>query len=218
MKETNYYNQKGILATPDHYVNIALSLNKDTHSGLVVDIGGRKIIKAGTIYPANDNTAQGLIFTDIDVTDGTQEAALLIHGFVKLGSLPTMPSAQAKAGMPLIKFFPFLPMEVTITTLDDAGIPVGATPANSYMATVQLVGAIFRPEATDKANWDITGETATAVSITEITLDTENPSIAYIQLTPTTAAVAGTISAKPFGNGVSTGQNVTDAVVIATVQ
>lgn len=43
---------------------------------------GRKIAKAGRVFPANDGTAEGLIFTDVDVTYGDQPGAVMTDGFV----------------------------------------------------------------------------------------------------------------------------------------
>lgn len=42
----------------------------------------RKIIKAGTIYPSNDNNAVGIVFQDVDVTDGNKSDALMVGGVV----------------------------------------------------------------------------------------------------------------------------------------
>lgn len=70
-----------ILAMPDHYVAIARLLPKDDE--LAETVEGRKIVKAGTMYPANDATAWGVIMHDYDVTDGDVNAAVIIHGFLR---------------------------------------------------------------------------------------------------------------------------------------
>jgi hypothetical protein len=90
MKTVEYGSSTNILAMPDHYVSIARKLEKD--STLATTVEGRKIVKAGTLYPANDATAIGVIFNDYDVTDGDQMAAVLIHGFVLTAKLPVAPA------------------------------------------------------------------------------------------------------------------------------
>ena len=88
-----YASAKQILVFPDHYVNKAIKLAKDSSSATVVN--GTKIVKAGTIYPSNDAKAEGIVFTDQDVTDGDKNCAILIHGYVKTAALPVAPSAEA---------------------------------------------------------------------------------------------------------------------------
>lgn len=48
------------------------------------DINGctKKVIKAGTIYPSNDAKVKGIVFTDVDLTEGKHEGALMIAGRV----------------------------------------------------------------------------------------------------------------------------------------
>lgn len=90
MKEIGYASEKQILAIPDHYVAIAKKIAKD--STLAVTEEGRKIVKAGTLYPANDATAIGVILNDCDVTDGDQMVAVVIHGFIQKSKLPAQPA------------------------------------------------------------------------------------------------------------------------------
>ena len=57
-----------------------VSTTARTGSALVTTENGRKIIKAGTVYPSNDASAQGIIFQDVDVTDGDAAAPLMVAG------------------------------------------------------------------------------------------------------------------------------------------
>lgn len=100
MKQVEYASSKQILAMPDHYVAIARKIEKD--SALAVAEEGRKIVKAGTIFPANDATAIGVILNDYDVTDGDQMAAVVIHGFVLEAKLPAAPAEAVN--LPQITF------------------------------------------------------------------------------------------------------------------
>lgn len=104
MKETEYGTPaKQILAIPDHYVALGFKQAKATAAGgMVVLESGRFLIKAGTIYPANDATAVGVVLNDYDVTDGDAQLAVVVHGFVKVEALPAAP--EATVDIPLIKF------------------------------------------------------------------------------------------------------------------
>lgn len=107
MKQTNYLApSKQILAFPDHYVNVAKkhALANAGTPGLATLVGDRYIVKAGTVFPANDATAIGVVFTDYDVTDGDQMMAVVIHGFIKESALPAAPVAAAKTAMKQIAF------------------------------------------------------------------------------------------------------------------
>lgn len=100
----SFGSSKGILAFPDHYVAYGQIFAK-AHA-LSVDVDGKKIIKAGTIFPANDATAKGIVLSDLDVTNGDQNGAVLIHGFVKTAALPVAPDPLAKTALKLISFMP----------------------------------------------------------------------------------------------------------------
>lgn len=60
-------------------------------AGVTADENGYKIVPAGTIYPANDATAQGILFDDVDVTDGDHEGSLIIAGRILSDRLPVVP-------------------------------------------------------------------------------------------------------------------------------
>lgn len=48
----------------------------------IADEKGNKIAPAGTVFPANDSTATGILFEDVDVTEGDHEGSLLVAGRV----------------------------------------------------------------------------------------------------------------------------------------
>ncbi len=72
--------------------------------GVTADAHGRKIVPAGTVYPKNDATAIGILYTDVDVTEGPQPGAVLVEAWVLEARLPIVPSAEAKTAMKGIKF------------------------------------------------------------------------------------------------------------------
>lgn len=121
VKQTKYLNTKGILAMADHYVTIGRKYGQATAVGGIVaqDANtGRLVIKAGTVYPANNKTAIGLVFQDYDVTDGDVNLAIMIHGFVLAEKLPEIPSSEALAAMKQISI---LENDVTIPPAASAG-------------------------------------------------------------------------------------------------
>lgn len=73
-------------------------------TGVTADANGRKIVKAGTILPTNDATAEGILLTDVDVTEGPQPGALIVEAYILEQRLPVAPSADAKAALKEIKF------------------------------------------------------------------------------------------------------------------
>lgn len=116
-KTIAYDSAKHILAMPDHYVSIA---RKATKTGdMVVKEGDRFIIKAGTIYPSNDNKAIGVVLQDYDVTESDASMAIVLHGFIRADRLPTPPSDAALKNLRMIYF---LKNDMTILQPTDASV------------------------------------------------------------------------------------------------
>lgn len=104
-KTIAYDSAKHILAMPDHYVSIARTAAKATKAGnMVVKEGDRFIIKAGTIYPSNDNKAIGVVLQDYDVTESDASMAIVLHGFIRADRLPTQPLDAALKNLRMIYF------------------------------------------------------------------------------------------------------------------
>ena len=59
-----------------------VSYTAEDDNAQIVTENGRKIIKSGTVYPANGATAVGIVFQDVDVTDGDAPMSLMISGHV----------------------------------------------------------------------------------------------------------------------------------------
>ncbi|WP_250674861.1 hypothetical protein LZ906_006690 [Paraclostridium ghonii] len=96
---TQYTNSKEILKY-DHFVSEKVVLTQAN----ATTVNGKKIVKAGTILPANDATAKGIVLYDVDVTNGDETGALVIHGFIDKTKLTTQPSEAAITALPMIKF------------------------------------------------------------------------------------------------------------------
>lgn len=119
-KTIAYDSAKHILAMPDHYVSIARKAAKATKAGgMVVKEGDRFIIKAGTIYPSNDNKAIGVVLQDYDVTESDASMAIVLHGFIRADRLPIQPSDAALKNLRMIYF---LKNDMTILQPADASV------------------------------------------------------------------------------------------------
>lgn len=73
-------------------------------TGVTADANGRRVVLAGTILPANDATAEGILLTDVDVTNGPQAGPLLVEAYILEARLPVAPSTEAKEALKEIKF------------------------------------------------------------------------------------------------------------------
>lgn len=88
----------------DHYVGKPCMVSA---TGVTANAEGKKIVKAGTILPANDKTAKGVLLHDTDVTNGDAPGTLIIHGFVdnaKLVANGVTVTAAALGALPQITF------------------------------------------------------------------------------------------------------------------
>ena len=92
-KTTNVAGTKEILAN-DHYVAIPYDC-----SAITANADG--IIPAGTIIPANNATAIGVLLWDVDKA-GNPNGTIVIHGFIKKSKLPVAPADTVS--IPMIKF------------------------------------------------------------------------------------------------------------------
>lgn len=84
---------KEILAN-DHYVGIPYNCE-----ALAADENG--IVPAGTIVPANDATAIGVLLYDV-AKDDNPNGTIVIHGFIKKSKLPAAPADTVQ--IPMVMF------------------------------------------------------------------------------------------------------------------
>lgn len=85
---------KNILAN-DHYVAIPFDCSAIA--------GTDGIVKAGTIVPANDATAKGVLLTDVVLAENPN-GTIVIHGFIEAAKLPAQPAAEAKTALTGVVF------------------------------------------------------------------------------------------------------------------
>lgn len=93
--ETNVSSENVVLAN-DHYVAAPYDC-----SAITANASG--VIPAGTIVPANDATAKGVLLHDVIKADNPI-GSMIIHGFIKSSALPTAASDNAKSALKQISF------------------------------------------------------------------------------------------------------------------
>lgn len=98
--EKSYETGRQILAS-EKFVSFTCTIKKED---VEPNEDGRRIVPAGTVYPKNDATAEGLILRDVDVTHGDQPAPLLVEGYVYEGRLPEAISEDALAVLTKISY------------------------------------------------------------------------------------------------------------------
>lgn len=79
----------------DHYVAVPYDCSKLTATNGVVP--------AGTIVPANDATAKGILLHDVVLSENPNGTAV-VHGFIRAAKLPTEPATAAKTALKQITF------------------------------------------------------------------------------------------------------------------
>lgn len=117
---TNHANSKEILRVADHYVALPVTVSDD---GVAV-IGGKKIVKAGTIVGGKTKSvvsniqepvvtkntsvlgkdAEGILLYDVDVTHGPNAGSMVIHGYINADKLPEAVEESAKIALKQITF------------------------------------------------------------------------------------------------------------------
>lgn len=94
----------------DHYVAIPYDCTELT--ALATD----GVIKAGTIIPANDNTAIGVLLSDVALNEDPN-GTIVIHGFINKEKLPVEPATAAVTALSQVVFLP----KVAGTTGEETG-------------------------------------------------------------------------------------------------
>lgn len=75
----------------DHYVGIPYDCS-------AIAANDKGVIPAGTIIPANDATAIGVLLSDVVKADNPN-GTIVIHGFIKKSKLPAQPASTVKISM-----------------------------------------------------------------------------------------------------------------------
>lgn len=154
---------KQVLMFPDHYVAFTYKLSKG--SSLAVTEGSKKIVKAGTIFPANDDTAVGVILNDYDVTNGDQMASIVVHGFFSTHKIPEAPTPEAEEALNMIKFFP---LKTTLINIRFNDLEVGN---DGGTIVLQVSGTRFKSAPTKEQIQFTANDTGLELGDIEMTKD-----------------------------------------------
>ncbi|WZY01601.1 hypothetical protein NSQ26_06065 [Bacillus sp. FSL W7-1360] len=100
-----YVNKKMVESDPSfvsshHHINRTRTATKE----MAVQEDGHYIVKSGTVYPANDASAEGIVYHSVDVTSGNQPVSVMVEGYVYEERLPQQVTPEAKEAMKQIKF------------------------------------------------------------------------------------------------------------------
>lgn len=101
MKFSNKTVTSGVnILANDHFVAIPYDCSALT--SLATD----NVISAGTVIPANDATAKGVLLNDVVLTENPN-GTIVIHGFINKTKMDTAPAAAAVTALKDIVFLPF---------------------------------------------------------------------------------------------------------------
>lgn len=153
--------------TPKSILFVANAPRADFHvtflkgSSLAQDVNGRKIVKAGTVYPANDSTAVGVVAEDYDVTDGDKAGAVIYIGSIDKNKMPEVPTAEALTAMKGLFFMPFNYTVATKVKLNKNSLSFSSGDAQTLTATVEGFGV---EEESPVYTWRSSDESVATVS------------------------------------------------------
>lgn len=92
--KTTAINRTNEILYNDHYVGIPYDCS-------ALAANGDGIVPAGTIVPANDASAIGVLLYDV-AKDDNPNGTIVIHGFIRKNKLPAAPAEAVK--LPMIQF------------------------------------------------------------------------------------------------------------------
>lgn len=96
MKTEKLYSGNNILASE---IGLVQKTRQGTQA-MATEEDGYLIIKAGTVFPANDATAEGVVFEDVDMTnDEKRPISVIVAGRVIEDRLPVELADEAKTAL-----------------------------------------------------------------------------------------------------------------------
>lgn len=81
-----------------------LTFEADASNAQAVTAGEGKYIPMGTIWPANGATAKGIVYEDVDVSEGNMPGSLVTCGVVYENRLPDTLNSNAKTALAALGF------------------------------------------------------------------------------------------------------------------
>ena len=83
---------------------LRITFEADAENDAVVTDGNGKYLPMGTIYRSNDENAVGIVYEDVDVTNGNMPGSLVVSGIVYEDKLPDDVDPDAKTALTGIQF------------------------------------------------------------------------------------------------------------------
>lgn len=110
--------EKGIGTNPGYFLAQPENCRRETYtvpatSAETAD-NGRKYVPMGTVLPTNDASAVGILYQNVDVTNGEAAGSLVTAGTVYLDRLPVTLNTNAKTAL-TAKGFVFVDKAPTAT-------------------------------------------------------------------------------------------------------
>mgnify|MGYP002521196763 CR=1 FL=1 len=76
---------QGVIYAPGYFLAHEECVRKTREisaEGAETGANGGKYVPMGSVYPANDGTAEGIVYEDVDVTDGNMPGSVVLSGVV----------------------------------------------------------------------------------------------------------------------------------------
>lgn len=81
-----YNDAKGAVYAPGYFLvnneDCTRKTREFSQDDAVTTDNGDKYVPMGTVYPANDETAEGIVYEDVDVTSGNMPGSVVLTGVV----------------------------------------------------------------------------------------------------------------------------------------
>ena len=161
---------------------------REVTQSMATTVGGKKYVPMGTFYPANNSsTVEGIVYEDVDVTNGNMPASVVLKGVVYLDRLPVAPESGVQSALEG-KGFTFI--------------------ANSPTAVRPVFPATLKSITVESAAGTAVGDTALTLTYTKAS----DESYMY----KVTTGTAASISAGDYPDATWTAWNGTDDITAAT--
>ena len=100
------------LALDDENITRVTKTVAYNHAQVVTAANGGKYVPAGAIYPSNDGNAIGILYEDVDVTNGNAMGSVVTKGTVYTSRLPAAAESAAVSALTGITFIASEPKTV----------------------------------------------------------------------------------------------------------
>jgi len=118
LTEKTIYENRPSWVSSHHYINRTRTATRD----MATEEDGKMLLKAGTVFPANTGSAEGIVFHDVDLTHAESlPVAVMVEGYVYESRLPNGVSTTAKGALNGITFEEYNSEEVEEGTDDGEG-------------------------------------------------------------------------------------------------